>query len=203
MMILIFAVIAGGIAVLYSMNTDAQTQPQPDNSNSDNTVTPTQSVPDIPSPESSPANDPIFDLSHAIAFAEGGISLNGNVNKNSVPGRANNPGDIVAGDVGHGVIVSSGGEKITVFATANETADPSYSDDDGWARIYHQVSIIGKGSHFTFALTFQTFANYYVNGNPGLTNAASSAWAKNVISYLRNNGYSVSVSDSLGSVLNG
>jgi hypothetical protein len=102
-------------------------------------------------------NPQIAALANAIARAEGfGVA-------GAVPTRANNPGDLAVGDIGHGVANSAG---VTIFGSAS----------DGWAALYNQLlSIFGETSHvYSPAMTFSEMADKWTGGD----NAA--AWAANV-----------------------
>jgi hypothetical protein len=102
-------------------------------------------------------NPQIAMLANAIARAEGfGVA-------GAVPTRANNPGDLALGDVGHGLANSAG---VTIFATAT----------DGWNALYNQLlRIFGEASHvYSFEMTFSEMAVKWTGGdNPA-------AWAANV-----------------------
>lgn len=71
-------------------------------------------------------------LASAIAKAEGYLV------EGSIPKRANNPGDLVLGDKGFGVL----GEGITVFNTP----------ELGWTALYHQLAMIVSGQSHVYRL---------------------------------------------------
>jgi hypothetical protein len=108
-------------------------------------------------------NDPIVVMvAEAIASAEGWF----NGDPNSLPRRANNPGDITDdGDIGLGTL---GGAHITVYAT----------EQDGWNALYRKVSrMLSGGSRvFTPDLTLAQVGQKYANGD--------SNWARNVAARL-------------------
>ena len=99
-------------------------------------------------------------LMQAIANAEG-FNVAG-----AIPQQANNPGDLVLGDVGYGTL---GSQNITVFGSVN----------DGWAALANQINLIASGG-----------SSYYSATEPlaqvGTTWSGSSNgnWANNVASYL-------------------
>ena len=102
----------------------------------------------------------IIKFSQAIAKAEGFYVAD------SVPARANNPGDLTDdGDVGLGFIQTSGpyGAKITIYA----------SEADGWAALYRKVQrmFAGASKVYTLDLTIMEVAIKY---------AGSAEWAQNV-----------------------
>jgi hypothetical protein len=85
----------------------------------------------------------------------------------AVPTRANNPGDLVLGDVGLGVANSEG---VTIYA--NATA--------GWNALYNELNLIFTGSShvYSLAMTFAQMAQKWTGGD----NAG--AWAAIVVSNL-------------------
>lgn len=89
----------------------------------------------------------------AIARAEG-FYVAGSISQ-----RANNPGDLELGDLGHGKL----GEGITVFADV----------DDGWDALYHQVRgmLDGRSHVYTQKMTLAEVGMKY-SGDPN--------WAVNV-----------------------
>lgn len=92
-------------------------------------------------------------LAQAIARAEGFYVAG------SIPQRANNPGDLEVGDVGHGKL----GEGITVFANPQA----------GWQALYHQVDrmLLGLSKVYLPSMTLAQVGMKY-SGDPN--------WAKNV-----------------------
>jgi hypothetical protein len=104
-----------------------------------------------------PLNAKISQLAQAIATAEGyGVP-------GAVPTRANNPGDLVNGDVGFGLANSAG---VTVYG--------SYVD--GLSALYHQLNLIFTGASEVYSteMSFATFARIWTGGDN------FSAWAQNV-----------------------
>lgn len=100
-------------------------------------------------------------FAQAIGVAEGfGVA-------GAVPTRANNPGDLKLGDVGHGV---TGAEGITIFADESE----------GWDRLYRQLSLIRdrKSANYTPDFTIAQMAAKWTGTQKG-------EWAANVAKYLR------------------
>ena len=105
------------------------------------------------------------ELASAIAQAEGyGPSTN-------IATLANNPGNLVIGDIGYGTITAAGGIRITKFATAAA----------GWAALQNQIDLIASGS-----------SSLYPNGDSMsiaqvgaiYSGDSSGTWAKNVASIL-------------------
>lgn len=94
-------------------------------------------------------------IAKAIALAEG-FYVSG-----SIPQRANNPGDLVEGDIGNGTL----GAGITVFATP----------EDGWNALYNQVSKMLNGTSHIYSpnMTIAQVAGKY-------TATQQTAWANNV-----------------------
>jgi len=114
-------------------------------------------------------------IAQAIASAEG-YGPPGNI-----PTKANNPGDLVLGDQGNGVLVSSGGERITVFPNVNA----------GWQALYNQISLMinGGSSNYNLNMTWaQIGAKWAGPGTP---------WGANVAAAL-----GVDVNSTLGSYVN-
>jgi hypothetical protein len=108
-----------------------------------------------------PLNAKIVALAQAIAQAEG-FGIPG-----AVPTRANNPGDLVNGDIGLGVANSAG---VTIYASVS----------DGWGALYHELNLIftGMSSVYSTNFDFATFARLWTGGDN------FSAWAANVTSIL-------------------
>jgi hypothetical protein len=100
----------------------------------------------------------------AIATAEG-FYVNG-----SLPQRANNPGDLESGDIGHGLL-----DNKTVYASVS----------DGWEALYRQVQAMLNNSSAIYGPTWtiQDVANEYVSGQQNPT-TDSTAWAQNVANTL-------------------
>jgi hypothetical protein len=102
-------------------------------------------------------------LATAISKAEGyGVP-------GTVPTVANNPGDLELGDIGYGVTVAAGGEKITNFPDAAS----------GYAALESQINKIATG---TSSAGYQPGWSISQVGN--LYSGGSSAWASNVASTL-------------------
>jgi hypothetical protein len=102
----------------------------------------------------------IIKLAQAIARAEGFYQGGTSVQSaTTIPGRANNPGDLKAGDVGYGDI-----NGITIFGNAT----------DGWTALYNQlIRIANRGSrYYTPDESFASFGNTWSGGDPN--------WAMNV-----------------------
>jgi hypothetical protein len=97
----------------------------------------------------------------------------------TTPTRANNPGDLCVGDLGYGVIVSTGGEKITVFDT--------YAH--GRQALEHQVTLMvtNASANYNTSMTWSEIGAKY---------AGDQAWAHNVA-----NALGVSVNSTLGDYL--
>lgn len=137
-------------------------------------------------PSSSPTPDPtlqaynpgLYDLATAISIAEG-FPVTG-----SIPQRANNPGDLVRGDVGFGTL---GSQNVTVYGSVQ----------DGWSALWFELSLIqlGQSDYYTPGETFAAMARTY-------TGSAGVDWANNVVSSLRSKGYSVTVDSTIDTVLN-
>jgi hypothetical protein len=110
------------------------------------------------------ASPTVKKISQAIATAEG-FYTNG-----SLPQRANNPGDLERGDIGHGLINSK-----TVYASAS----------DGWTALYKQVEAMLDNSSAIYGPTWtiQDVANEYVSGQQSPT-TDSTQWAQNVANTL-------------------
>lgn len=108
-----------------------------------------------------PLNAKISALAQAIATAEG-FGIPG-----AVPTRANNPGDLVNGDIGLGVANSAG---VTIYASVS----------DGWGALYHQLNLIftGQSNVYSSDFDFATFARLWTGGDN------FSAWAANVVSMI-------------------
>lgn len=114
-------------------------------------------------------------IAQAIAAAEG-FGIPG-----TVPTRANNPGDLCLGDLGNGVITSSGGEQITVFPDAAT----------GWSYLYNQVNLMinNQSSNYNTSMTWAQIGAKYAGPN--------TPWGANVAAQL-----GVDVNSTLGSYLN-
>lgn len=104
----------------------------------------------------------IRSFAQAVANAEGW-----NV-PNSIPRRANNPGNLKNG------APTLTGTSITQYESA----------DQGWAALYRQLGLIvsGRSAHYDLGDTIATMAARYAN-EPGET-AGGNRWAQNVASYL-------------------
>jgi hypothetical protein len=99
-------------------------------------------------------------IAQAIAAAEG-YGPAGNI-----PTKANNPGDLCMGDQGQGVITSSGGEKITVYSSAQA----------GWNALYNQINlwINGGSRYYNVNMTWvQIGATWAGPGTPWAANVAA------------------------------
>jgi hypothetical protein len=98
----------------------------------------------------------IIDLGNAIAGAEG-FGKPGDI-----PTNAHNPGDLV---IPNWKGATLGAEKISVFA----------SDDEGWARLRHQLQLIvdGKSHVYNLDMTILQMANKWTRTDPAV-------WANNV-----------------------
>jgi hypothetical protein len=109
-----------------------------------------------------PGADPkIRALAIAISRAEGfGVA-------GAVPTRANNPGDLVDGDVGYGLANAEG---VTIYATAS----------DGWNALYNELGKIFSGTSrvYNTGMTFAAFASLWTGGDQ------ASNWAYNVTTIL-------------------
>jgi hypothetical protein len=110
------------------------------------------------------ASPTVKKIAQAIATAEG-FYTNG-----SLPQRANNPGDLERGDIGHGLINSK-----TVYASVS----------DGWTALYKQVEAMLDNSSAIYGPTWtiQDVANEYVSGQQSPT-TDSTQWAQNVANTL-------------------
>ncbi|SRR6266566_3360450 len=98
-------------------------------------------------------------LANAIAQAEGyGV-------EGAIPTMANNPGDLVVGNVGYGTM----GSGITIFGSVQ----------DGWNALYRELNLIFSGASkiYNTEMTFAEMAAHWT-----LTEA--SPWANNVASAL-------------------
>ncbi len=117
------------------------------------------------------------DLAFAISHAEGFGVLN------AIPTLAHNPGDIVLGDKGHGVM---GSEKITVFE----------NDATGWQALEHQLDLIRqRKSHvYTPSMTIREMAAKW-------TRTQANEWAQNVCDGLAQRGRHATVDTPLKDVL--
>lgn len=113
-------------------------------------------------------------IAQAIATAEGSFS-----SPSALPRRANNPGDLMLGDIGFGTINGK-----TIYATV----------EDGWNALYHQVRLMltGVSAYYTPDMTITQMAEKYTGGDNPLS------WAMNVA---RSLGVSIEtkLSDLLGS----
>ena len=106
----------------------------------------------------------ILKFSRAIAKEEGFLV------PNSVPNRANNPGDLTDdGDVGFGTVETKGphGAKITVYGTAV----------DGWAALYRKVRRMLSGASHTYTLEMTVM-------EVALKWSGDPTWARNVAAEL-------------------
>jgi hypothetical protein len=109
-------------------------------------------------------------LAQAWAYAEGWF----NGSPNSVPRRANNPGDMKLGDrFGLGTI-----NGITIFPKADELCSPS-DTQDGWASLFREITAIlcGKSHIYKPTWTIAQIAEKWTTTLP-------EAWAQNVSSKL-------------------
>lgn len=99
----------------------------------------------------------VVQLAHAMATAEGYF----NQAANDIPYRANNPGDLVEGDVGYGTL----GAGITVFD----------SPVTGWNKLYHEAYLMlsGKSSVYSPDMSIAQIAAKY-------TQTQQASWASNV-----------------------
>jgi hypothetical protein len=102
------------------------------------------SIPDAP--EAPPS------LADAISKAEGFGS------PDTIPARANNPGDLKLGDQGHGVMRAADGQEITIFGTPQE----------GRAALEDQLEKIysGRSKYYTPDMTLEEFGQIYSGGGP-------------------------------------
>lgn len=120
----------------------------------------------------------IIAMSEAIAFAEG-FYIPG-----TIPYRANNPGDLTAGDVGDTgqYIIAAGGIKIIAYPDANT----------GWNALYTKLQHIVDGLSHSYNpnMTLSQFARTYSGSSDG-------SWLNNVISKL-----GVDSNTSIGDILN-
>ena len=111
-----------------------------------------------PTPNVQPsAGDPITAIAMAIANAEG-FGVVG-----AIPTLANNPGDLVLGDIGYGTM---GPQKITVFGSVQ----------DGWNALFKQVGemIAGTSEYYNPSMTWnQIGAKYAGAGSPWAANVAT------------------------------
>lgn len=117
------------------------------------------------------------DLANAIAHAEGFGR------PNTIPTRAHNPGDLVLGDRGYGVL---GAEGITVFK----------DDAAGWAALERQLTLIREHrSHaYTPMMSIQQMAEKW-------TRTQQWEWAQNVSGFLTRNGRISTIDTKLRDVL--
>jgi hypothetical protein len=99
----------------------------------------------------------------AIATAEGYGKLG------AIPTVANNPGDLEIGDIGYGVSIAAGGQKITNFGSA----------DQGWSALQNQIYKITTGTSSAGYLPGMSIAEV-----GQLYSGGSTAWANNVASSL-------------------
>lgn len=119
----------------------------------------------------------IQDLAAAIAKAEGFYVVD------SVPARANNPGDLkVRGWTGP----TTGAEHIPCFPTL----------EDGWHALYVELQRIADGRSHVYDLSM-TFAEM----GQKWTDTQATAWTGNVIATLLERGYAVNASSTLQRVL--
>ena len=102
----------------------------------------------------------ITPLMEAIAQAEG-FNVAG-----SIPQQANNPGDLVLGNIGNGTLGTAG---ITVFGSV----------DDGWAALANQINLIVSGGSAYYS-PMATLAQVGTTWS----GSAASTWANNVASIL-------------------
>jgi hypothetical protein len=95
-------------------------------------------------------------IADAIAHAEGFYAPG-----NPLPRRANNPGDLKNGDVGHGTINDK-----TIYATV----------EDGWNALYKQVHLMleGVSHYYQPTMTIAEMAVVYTGAD------AASSWAATV-----------------------
>lgn len=95
----------------------------------------------------------------------------------SISSQANNPGDLVNGDIGYGTL---GSENITKFASAT----------DGWNALFIKLGNIANGQSHSYlpTMSFATMGLVWSGGDPN--------WGNNVASILGAN-----VSDSIGAYL--
>lgn len=103
----------------------------------------------------------IIKLAQAIARAEGFYQGGTSVQSSTtVPGKANNPGDLKFGDVGYGTIDNG----ITIFRNAT----------DGWTALYNQLMRVANrnSKYYTPDESFASFGNTWAGGDPN--------WAINV-----------------------
>lgn len=121
----------------------------------------------VPSGGTASPSSKLQQLAAAIARAEG-FGIEG-----AIPTLANNPGDLVLGDQGHGTM----GMGITIFGSAN----------DGWNALYHELNLIFSGTSrvYNTAMTFAEIAAHWTQTEVG-------SWASNVASAV-----GASVTDSL------
>lgn len=104
----------------------------------------------------------VIKFARAIAHAEGF-----GVDKTNLPTRCNNPGDLAAGDVGHGTARSAGygAADITIYAT----------EVDGWSALYRQVRRMLTGGSRYYTLDMRL-------ADVGMTYARSGVWSDNFVS---------------------
>lgn len=117
-------------------------------------------------------------IAAAIAKAEGSGK------PGAIPTIANNPGDLVEGDLGNGTIQGK-----TVFASAQEGLTALENMVSGW--------LTGNSRIYSPDMTISEISTWYVNGTADAT-AASDAWASNVA-----NALGLSVNDPLSAVQGG
>jgi hypothetical protein len=103
------------------------------------------------------AGGPVQAIALAIAAAEGyGVA-------GAIPTQANNPGDLVLGDLGHGTM---GKQKITVYATAQ----------DGWNALFNEISlwINGASKYYNSSMSWAQIGAIYAGpGTPWAANVAA------------------------------
>jgi hypothetical protein len=110
------------------------------------------------SPAPATSNPLVSALANAIAKAEGYFS-----SATAVPVRANNPGDLVLGDVGNGVANSAG---VTIFDSL----------EDGWNALFNEINAIlsGTSKYISPDMTIAQMGQVYAGP------AGGAAWAANV-----------------------
>lgn len=125
--------------------------------------------------QAAPPDSVVEAIARAIATAEGFFSSSGT----ALPQRANNPGDLMLGDIGFGVINGK-----TIYKTA----------EDGWNALYNQVRLMltGASAYYNPQMTIREIAVKYTgNDNPV-------SWAMNVAQSL-----GVSIETRLGDLVGG
>lgn len=122
-------------------------------------------------PAPPPTGDSYFDSKVAL-LAAGIARAEGYGPEGNIPTRANNPGDIEAGDVGYGTL----GEGITVYD----------SPAAGWLKLYRTVTGWLKGTSKVYfpSDSLRDVARKYVNGPLAAESYESQSWAGNVTSVI-------------------